>query len=36
MSPETVTPYRSCQPPGRDGFPHLLRSGWAKFGWAAG
>jgi hypothetical protein len=31
MSTGTVTPYRSGQRPGRDDFPHLLRSEWTKF-----
>jgi hypothetical protein len=31
MSTPTITPYRSEQPPGRDDFPHLLRSEWTKF-----
>jgi hypothetical protein len=31
MSTGTVTPYRSGQQPGRDDFPHLLRSEWTKF-----
>ena len=31
MSTSTVTPYRSGQRPGRDDFPHLLRSEWTKF-----
>jgi ABC-type transport system involved in multi-copper enzyme maturation permease subunit len=36
----TITPYRSAQETGRDGFPQLLRAEWTKFrtvrGWAAG
>jgi ABC-2 family transporter protein len=31
MSTGTATPYRSGQRPGRDDFPHLLRSEWTKF-----
>ena len=31
MSTPTITPYRSEQRPGRDDFPHLLRSEWTKF-----
>ena len=31
MSTPTITPYRSEQQPGRDDFPHLLRSEWTKF-----
>ena len=31
MSTPTITPYRSAQRPGRDDFPHLLRSEWTKF-----
>jgi len=31
MSTGMVTPYRSGQRPGRDDFPHLLRSEWTKF-----
>jgi hypothetical protein len=31
MSTPTITPYRSAQRPGRDNFPHLLRSEWTKF-----
>jgi hypothetical protein len=31
MSTSTITPYRSAQRPGRDDFPHLLRSEWTKF-----
>jgi len=31
MSTGTITPYRSEQRPGRDDFPHLLRSEWTKF-----
>ncbi len=31
MSTPVVTPYRSEQRPGRDDFPHLLRSEWTKF-----
>ena len=31
MNTGTVTPYRSGQRPGRDDFPHLLRSEWTKF-----
>jgi len=31
MSTPTITPYRSGQRPGRDDFPHLLRSEWTKF-----
>jgi hypothetical protein len=31
MSTGTMTPYRSGQRPGRDDFPHLLRSEWTKF-----
>jgi ABC-2 family transporter protein len=31
MSTPTITPYRSDQRPGRDDFPHLLRSEWTKF-----
>jgi ABC-2 family transporter protein len=31
MSTPTITPYRSDQQPGRDDFPHLLRSEWTKF-----
>ncbi|HTS97455.1 MAG TPA: ABC transporter permease subunit [Streptosporangiaceae bacterium] len=31
MSTGTITPYRSAQRPGRDDFPHLLRSEWTKF-----
>jgi ABC-type transport system involved in multi-copper enzyme maturation permease subunit len=38
MSTGTITPYRSAQRPGRDGFPQLVRSEWTKFrsvrGWA--
>ena len=37
---ETVTPYRSTMPPGRDGFWQLLRAEWTKFrtvrGWLIG
>ena len=36
----TITPYRSGQRPGRDGFPQLLRAEWTKFrtvrGWVIG
>ena len=31
MSTGTITPYRSAQRPGRDGFPQLVRSEWTKF-----
>ena len=31
MSTGTITPYRSGQRPGRDDFPHLVRSEWTKF-----
>src|SRR5579863_2863643 len=31
MSTGTVTPYRSSQRPGHDGFPQLVRSEWTKF-----
>jgi ABC-2 family transporter protein len=31
MSTPAITPYRSAQRPGRDDFPHLLRSEWTKF-----
>jgi hypothetical protein len=31
MSAPTITPYRSSQPDGRDGFGQLLRSEWTKF-----
>jgi ABC-2 family transporter protein len=31
MSTSAITPYRSEQQPGRDDFPHLLRSEWTKF-----
>jgi ABC-2 family transporter protein len=31
MSTPVITPYRSEQRPGRDDFPHLLRSEWTKF-----
>jgi hypothetical protein len=35
----TISPYRSSQPAGRDGFPQLLRSEWTKIrtvrGWVA-
>ncbi len=31
MSTPSITPYRSEQRPGRDDFPHLLRSEWTKF-----
>jgi ABC-type transport system involved in multi-copper enzyme maturation permease subunit len=31
MSTPTITPYRSEQRPGRDDFPHLLRSEWTKY-----
>ena len=31
MSTGTITPYRSGQRPGRDGFPQLLRAEWTKF-----
>jgi ABC-type transport system involved in multi-copper enzyme maturation permease subunit len=40
MSASTVTPYRSAQPAGRDGFAQLLRAEWDKFrsvrGWTIG
>ena len=31
MNTGTITPYRSAQRPGRDGFPQLVRSEWTKF-----
>jgi ABC-type transport system involved in multi-copper enzyme maturation permease subunit len=31
VSTPAITPYRSEQRPGRDDFPHLLRSEWTKF-----
>ena len=31
MSTPVITPYQSEQRPGRDDFPHLLRSEWTKF-----
>ncbi|HZD70696.1 MAG TPA: ABC transporter permease subunit [Actinomycetes bacterium] len=40
MTTSTVTPYRSSQQAGRDGFAQLLRAEWTKFrtvrGWAIG
>jgi ABC-type transport system involved in multi-copper enzyme maturation permease subunit len=40
VSTGTITPYRSGQQAGRDGFPQLLRAEWTKFrtvrGWVAG
>lgn len=31
MTAPAITPYRSSQPAGHDGFPQLLRSEWTKF-----
>ena len=40
MSAGTITPYRSAQQAGHDGFPQLLRAEWIKFrsvrGWIIG
>jgi ABC-type transport system involved in multi-copper enzyme maturation permease subunit len=40
MSAGTITPYRSAEPAGHDGFPQLLRAEWIKFrsvrGWIIG
>ncbi|HTZ27625.1 MAG TPA: ABC transporter permease subunit [Streptosporangiaceae bacterium] len=40
MTAGTVTPYRSAEPAGRDGFAQLLRAEWIKFrsvrGWVIG
>jgi ABC-type transport system involved in multi-copper enzyme maturation permease subunit len=40
MSAGTITPYRSAQPAGHDGFPQLMRAEWIKFrsvrGWIIG
>jgi ABC-type transport system involved in multi-copper enzyme maturation permease subunit len=40
MSAGTITPYRSAQPAGQDGFPQLIRAEWIKFrsvrGWIIG
>ena len=40
MTTPVMTPYRSSQQPGRDGFAQLLRAEWTKFrtvrGWVIG
>ena len=40
MTAGTITPYRSAESAGHDGFPQLLRAEWTKFrtvrGWIIG
>ena len=40
MTAGTITPYRSAESAGHDGFPQLLRAEWIKFrsvrGWIIG